>query len=78
MRSCAAHERMKMTLGKKFDNVCHYLAPVRFQSYLSALLKALISIEKLWRKMIQPEAGYLNSTRISGHIILFLIYDFEK
>jgi len=39
-------ERMKMTLEKKFDNVCHFLAPVRFQSHLSALLKTLISIEK--------------------------------
>ena len=45
MRSCAAQERMKMTLEKKLDNVSHFLAPVRFQSRLSALLKTLISIE---------------------------------
>ena len=46
MRSCAAQERMEMTLEKKFDNVCLFPAPVRFQSHLSALLKTLISIEK--------------------------------
>jgi len=46
VRSCAAQERMKMTLEKKIDNVCHFLAPVRFQSHLSSLLKTLISIEK--------------------------------
>ena len=46
VRSCAAQDRMKMTLEKKFDNVCHFLAPVRFQSHLSALLKTFISIEK--------------------------------
>jgi len=46
VRSCAAEKRMKMTLEKKLDNVCHFLAPVRFQSHLSALLKSLISIEK--------------------------------
>ena len=37
---------MKITLETKFNNVCHFLAPVRFQSHLSALLKTLISIEK--------------------------------
>ena len=44
---------MKMTLEKKFDNVCDFLAPVRFQSHLSALLKTLILIEKyhfIWQK----------------------------
>ena len=46
VRSCAAEKRMKMTLEKKLDNVSHFLAPVRFQSHLSALLKSLISIEK--------------------------------
>ena len=46
MRSCAAQERMKMTLEKKLDNVCDFLAPVRFQSHLPVLLKTLISIEK--------------------------------
>jgi len=46
VRSCAAQERMKMTLEKKLDNVCHFLAPLRFQSHLSALLKTLLSIEK--------------------------------
>jgi len=37
---------MKITLETKFNNVCHFLAPVRFQSHLSSLLKTLISIEK--------------------------------
>ena len=37
---------LKMTLGKKLDSVCYFLAPVRFQSHLSSLLKTLISIEK--------------------------------
>jgi len=46
VRSCATQERMKMTLGKKLDSVCYFLAPVRFQSHLSSLLKTLISIEK--------------------------------
>ena len=46
VRSCAAEERMKMTIEKNLDNVCQFLAPVRFQSHLSALLKTLISIEK--------------------------------
>ena len=55
MRSCAAQEHMKMTLEKKFYNVCDFLAPVRFQSHLSALLKTLISIEKyhfIWQKRV--------------------------
>jgi len=46
VRFCATQERMKMTLEKKIDNVCHFFAPVCFQSHLSALLKTLISIEK--------------------------------
>jgi len=46
MRSCAAQEHKKMTLEKKFNNVCDFLAPVRFQSHFPALLKTLISIEK--------------------------------
>jgi len=46
LHSCAAQEHMKITLEKKFNNVCDFLAPVHFQSLLSALLKTLISIEK--------------------------------
>jgi len=46
LRSCAAQEHIKMTLEKKFNNVCDFLVPVCFQSLLSALLKTLISIEK--------------------------------
>jgi len=46
MRSCPAQEHMKITLEKKFNNVCDFLAHVRFQSHLPALLKTLISIEK--------------------------------
>ena len=46
LRSCATQEHMKMTLEKKFNNVCDFLAPVRFQSHLPALLKTLISFQK--------------------------------
>ena len=46
LRSFAAQEHMKITLEKKFNNVCDLLAPVRFQSHLSALLTTLISFEK--------------------------------
>ena len=46
MRFCAAQKHMKITLEKKMNNACVFLAPVRFQSHLSALLKTLISFEK--------------------------------
>ena len=44
--SCAAQKHMIITLEKKFNNVCVFLAPVRFQSHLSPLLKTLISFQK--------------------------------
>ena len=37
---------MKITLEKKFNNICVFLAPVRFHSHLSALLKTFISFQK--------------------------------
>jgi len=52
---------MKMTLEKKFDNVCDFLAPVLFQLHLSALLKTLISIEKY--HFIKRKHEFLNRTR---------------
>ena len=61
MRSCAAEKRMKMTLEKKLDNVCHFLAPVRFQSHLSALLKSLISIENY--HFIKQKRAFLRRAR---------------
>ena len=65
MRSCTAQERMEMTLEKKFDNVCHFLAPVRFQSHLSALLKTLISIEKY--HFILQKRAFLRRARKHGN-----------
>ena len=46
LRSCTMEKHMIITLEKKFNNVCVFLAPVRFQSHLSPLLKSLISFEK--------------------------------
>jgi len=39
MFSCAAQKSMKITLEKKIRNACFSLAPVRFYSNLSTLLK---------------------------------------
>ncbi len=52
---------MKITLEKKFENVCDFLAPVRFQSHLSALLKSLISIEKY--HFISQKRAFLRRAR---------------
>ena len=46
LRSCAAQKHMIIKLEQKLTNVSVFLAPVRFQSYISALLKTLISFEK--------------------------------
>jgi len=61
MRSCAAQEHMKITLEKKFNNVCDFLGPVRFQSYLPALLKTLISFQKY--HFIYQKPKFLNRAR---------------
>jgi len=46
MRFCAAQKSIKITLEKKFNNACFFLALVRFHCNLSTLLKTLISFNK--------------------------------
>ena len=44
LRLCVSF--MKITLEKKINNACVFLAPLRFHSHLSALFKNFISFKK--------------------------------